>query len=449
MHSNRRRKMKIVDGIKHAFNAFLNRDPTKAMPSSGHHWAASHRPDRVRLSRGHERSIIASVYNRIAIDVSTVPIKHVRLNDKGIYKEDMNSQLNDILTVEANKDQTARAFMQDVVMTLCDEGCIAIVPVDTDKNPDITMAFDIYSLRVGKIVEWFPDEVRVDLFNDKTGMREQVTVPKKTTAIIENPLYSIMNEPNSTLQRLITKLNLLDAVDLQSSSGKLDIIIQLPYTIKSETRRDQAEKRRKDIEDQIFGSKYGIAYTDATEKITQLNRPAENQLMAQIEFLTKLLYSQLGLSEAVFNGTADEKEMLNYYNRTTEPILSAIVDEMRRKFLTKTARSQKQSIVYIRDPFKLVSVKDLSEMADKFTRNEILSSNEVRAIIGFEPSDQEGADELRNKNLNKPPEPQGDPNAEPEIEYVDEDGNPVNEDGTPIDSDEDQEDQEDQEEQEE
>lgn len=424
--------MRFVDRISHAWNAFLNKDPTVYGKSgnNGHMWSASRRPDRIRLSSAAERSIISSMYNRIAIDVVSVPIKHVRLNDKGRYMGVIEGPLNNVLTLEANKDQTAKSFMQDVVISLFDEGCVAIVPVDTDKSPDVTSAFDIYSLRVGRIVEWFPDSITVNLYNDQTGMRENVTVPKKTTAIVENPLYAIMNEPNSTLQRLITKLNMLDAVDNQSSAGKLDLIIQLPYVVKSEARKEQAEKRRKDIEDQLHNSKYGIAYTDGTERITQLNRPAENNLMAQIEYLTKLLYSQLGLSEAVFNGTANEKEMLNYHTRTVEPVLLAIVEEMRRKFLTKTARTQRQSIEAYRDHFRLIGVNELSELADKFTRNEILSSNEVRGIIGFAPSDDPEADKLRNKNLNKMPDPgQG---AEPEIEYVDENGNPVNEDGTPI-----------------
>lgn len=384
--------------IKHAWNAFLNRDPTNFDPY-GH--GSSRRPDRVRLTIGNERSIIASVYNRIAIDVSSITFKHVRLDQNERYVETISSYLNECLTIEANIDQTGRGFVQDLVMSMFDEGCVALVPVDTTINPSISGSYDIQSIRTGKILEWFPEHVRVRVYNERLGRQEEITLPKRTVGIIENPFYTVMNEYNSTLKRLIRKLNILDAIDEQSGSGKLDLIIQLPYVIKTPARKEQAETRRADIETQLSGSKYGIAYTDGTEKITQLNRPAENNLMAQIEYLTSMLYSQLGLTESVFNGTADEETTLNYYNRSIEPICTAIVDETRRKFLTKTARSQRQTIMFFRDSFKLVPVKELAEIADKFTRNEILSSNEVRSIIGFKPSDDPGADELRNKNLNR------------------------------------------------
>jgi hypothetical protein len=363
------------------------------------------RPDRVRLTVGNERSIIASIYNRITIDVSSMIIKHVRLDQNGRYIETINSGLNEALTTSANIDQTGRALIQDVVLSMFDEGCVAIVPVDTTINPNISGAFDIQTLRVGKILEWYPAHIRVRVYNEKTGQKEELTIQKSAVSIIENPLYTVMNEPNSTLKRLIRKLNILDAIDEQTGSGKLDLIIQLPYVIKSQARRDQAEARRQDIETQLSGSKYGIAYTDGTEKITQLNRPVENNLMTQITYLTSMLLSQLGITENLFNGTADEKEMLNYYNRTIEPILSSITEEMKRKFLTKTARTQNQSVVYFREPFKLVPVKDIAEIADKFTRNEILSSNEIRSVMGFKPSNDPGADELRNKNIPKEIEP--------------------------------------------
>lgn len=386
--------------LKHAWNAFFNKDPTNYYKNVGISY--TYRPDRPRLTRGNERSIVTSVYNRIALDASSITIQHVRLDKNNRFLSVIDSGLNNCLTVEANIDQTGRAFIQDIVMSMLDEGCVAIVPVDTTFNPEITGSYDILSMRTGKILEWYPSHVKVRVYNEKTGHKEDIILPKSTVGIVENPLYAVINEPNSTMQRLIRKLNLLDVVDEQSSSGKLDLIIQLPYVIKSEARRQQAEKRRQDIVDQLAGSKYGIAYTDATERITQLNRPVENNLMKQIEYLTSMLYSQLGITQSILDGTADEKTMLNYYNRTIEPILSAIVDEMKRKFLTKTARSQLQSILFFRDPFKLVPVNEISEIADKFTRNEIMTSNEIRQIVGMKPSDDPKADELRNKNLSQP-----------------------------------------------
>lgn len=386
--------------LKHAWNAFFSRDPTASYQDVGIGY--SYRPDRPRLTRGNERSIVTSVYNRIALDVASITIQHVRLDENNRFLSVINSGLNNCLTLEANIDQTGRAFIQDVVMSMFDEGCVAIVPVDTDKDPEKTGSYDIDTMRTGKILEWHPRHVKVRVYNDQTGRKEDIMLPKDVVAIIENPLYAVMNEPNSTLQRLIRKLNLLDVVDEQSSSGKLDLIIQLPYIVKSETRRQQAEQRRRDIESQLSGSKYGIAYTDGTERITQLNRPVENNLMKQIEYLTNLLYSQLGITQSILDGTADDKTMLNYQNRSLEPIISAIVDEMKRKFLTKTARSQLQSILFFRDPFKLVPVSDLAEIADKFTRNEIMTSNEIRQIVGMKPSSDPKADELRNKNLSEP-----------------------------------------------
>ena len=385
--------------LKHAFNAFMNRDPTYGKESIGPGY--SMRPDRSRLTRGNERSIVTSIYNRIAIDVAAININHCRVDENQRLVENIDSTLNTCLNLEANIDQTGRAFMQDVVMSLLDEGCVAIVPVETSIDPAVSSSYDIWSMRTGKILEWHPEHVRVRVYNEKTGCREDITIPKKTVAIVENPLYAVMNEPNSTMQRLIRKLNLLDAVDEQSGSGKLDMIIQLPYVIKTEARRKQADKRIKDIEDQLKGP-YGIAYTDGTEKIVQLNRPIENNLMKQIEYLTNMLYSQLGITQTVLDGTADEQTMLNYYSRTIEPIISAIVDEMKRKFLTKTARTQMQTIKFFRDPFRLVPVGNIAEIADKFTRNEILTSNEIRQIIGMKPSDDPKADQLINSNLNQP-----------------------------------------------
>lgn len=386
------------DRLQHAWNALTSRDPT---PPQNLGAVSYIRPDRVRYRTSNEQSLVMAVYNRIAIDVAALKIQHVRVNENGMYEESIESGLNYCLTQEANIDQDNRAFIQDVVMSLFDEGCVAIVPIETTINPKISGSYDILQLRTGKILEWYPDTVKVRVYNERTGRREDIFLSKKTIAIVENPLYAIMNETNSTLQRLIRKLNLLDAIDEQSGSGKLDLIIQLPYIIKTPQRKAQAEERRKDIEMQLAGSKYGIAYTDGTERITQLNRPAENNILAQIQYLTSMLYSQLGLTEAVFNGTADEATMLNYTNRTIDPIVTAIVNEMKRKFLTKTARTQRQSIVYFRNAFALVTATDLSNASDKFTRNEILSSNEIRAVLGYRPSKDPKADELRNKNLNQ------------------------------------------------
>lgn len=392
--------MGIRDRLQHAWNAFVYNDNNYVDPQNlgG---LSTFKPDRVHFSRGVERSIVTSVYNRLALDVSSIVIKHVRLDDNGRFKEEVDSGLQNCLNVEANIDQTGRAFLQDVVMSMLDEGCVAIVPVDTTINPAKSGSYEINTMRTGKILEWYPAHVRVRVYNDRKGIHEELTLPKSSVAIIENPLYAVINEPNSTMQRLIRKLNLLDVVDEQTSSGKLDLIIQLPYVIKSEARRKQAEERRKDIEMQLSGSKYGIAYTDGTERITQLNRPAENNLMKQVEYLTSMLYGQLGLTQGIMDGSADDKTMLNYYNRTIEPILAAIVDEIKRKFLTKTARSQKQTVMYFRDPFKLTPVLDLAEIADKFTRNEIMTSNEIRQLVGMKPADDPSADELRNKNLNQ------------------------------------------------
>ena len=388
--------------FKHAWNTFFNRDPTDDFKDVTISY--SYRPDRLRLTKGNERSIATSIFNRIALDVSSINIQHCKLDENGRYISPINSKLNNCLTLEANKDQTSRAFIQDVVMSMFDEGCVAIVPVDTTANPSITDSYDIYSMRTGKILEWYPDQVKVRVYNDRTGKKEDIKLPKSTVAIIENPLYAVMNEPNSIMQRLIRKLNLLDAIDEQSGSGKLDLIIQLPYTIRSEARRKEAEKRRKDIEMQLANSKYGIAYADATEHITQLNRSVENNLMKQIEYLTEMAYSQLGITQTILDGTADEKTMLNYNNRTVEPIISAIVDGMKRTFLSKTARSQLQSILFFNDPFKLVPISQIAEVADKFTRNEILTSNEIRQIIGMKPSDDPKADQLINSNISQPNE---------------------------------------------
>ena len=385
--------------LKHAWNAFLNRDPTNNFSGGGTSYF--YRPDRPRFTRGNERSIVTAVYNRIALDVSAINIQHVRLDENNRFKETIESGLNTCLTLDANIDQTGRAFIQDVVMSMLDEGCVAIIPVETDIDPKVSDSYKILSMRTGKIISWFSDKVRVQVYNETTCRKEEIVVPKRTVAIVENPLYAVINEPNSTMQRLIRKLNLLDAVDEQSGSGKLDMIIQLPYVIKTEARRKQADKRIKDIEDQLKGP-YGIAYTDGTEKIVQLNRPIENNLMKQIEYLTNMLYSQLGITQTVLDGTADEQTMLNYYSRTIEPIISAIVDEMKRKFLTKTARTQMQTIKFFRDPFRLVPVGNIAEIADKFTRNEILTSNEIRQIIGMKPSDDPKADQLINSNLNQP-----------------------------------------------
>jgi hypothetical protein len=392
-------EMSFGSRLKHAWNAFTG---NVQMNYRDLGMSYSYRADRPRMSRGNERSIVTSVYNRIALDVAALNIQHVRLDENGRFLSVIDDGLNNCLTLEANVDQTARSFVQDVVISMFDEGSVAIVPVDTTTDPNASGSYDIQSLRVGQILDWYPQHIRARVYNEQTGRKEDVVVPKSAVAIIENPLYAVINEPNSTMQRLIRKLNLLDVIDEQSGSGKLDLIIQLPYVIKTEARRQQAENRRKDIENQLSGSKYGIAYTDGTEHITQLNRSVNNNLMSQIEYLTSMLYSQLGITQSILDGTADEKTMLNYNNRTIEPIISAIVDEMKRKFLTKTARSQHQSISFFRDPFKLVPVNDIAEIADKFTRNEIMTSNEIRQVVGMKPSEDPRADELRNKNLSAP-----------------------------------------------
>lgn len=397
-------ELNIGARLKHAWNAFTNRDPTYYQRSLGAGYSV--RPDRPRLSRGNEKSIVTSIFNRIALDVSAVTIKHCRIDSNGRYIEDIDSDLNNCLNLEANIDQTSRAFIQDIVMSLLDEGCVAVVPVDTSIDPGITDSYKIQTMRTGKIIEWYPSHVKIRLYNDRTGEKEDIILPKKQVAIIENPLYAVINEHNSTMQRLIRKLSLLDATDEQTASGKLDLIIQLPYVVKTPARREQANLRRKDIEEQLAGSKYGIAYTDGTEKITQLNRSLENNLLKQIEYLTEIVYSQLGITQEVLNGTADEKTMLNYNNRTVEPFVASIVDEMRRKFLTKTARSQGQTITYFRDTFRLVPINDIAEIADKFTRNEIMTSNEIRQIVGMKPADDPKADELVNSNITQPEQEQ-------------------------------------------
>jgi hypothetical protein len=392
-------EMSFGSRLKHAWNAFTG---NVQMNYRDLGMSYSYRADRPRMSRGNERSIVTSVYNRIALDVAALNVQHVRLDENGRFLSVIDDGLNNCLTLEANVDQTARSFVQDVVISMFDEGSVAIVSVDTTTDPNVSGSYDIQSLRVGQILDWYPQYIRARVYNEQTGRKEDIVVPKSAVAIIENPLYAVINEPNSTMQRLIRKLNLLDVIDEQSGSGKLDLIIQLPYVIKTEARRQQAENRRKDIESQLSGSKYGIAYTDGTEHITQLNRSVNNNLMSQIEYLTSMLYSQLGITQSILDGTADEKTMLNYNNRTIEPIISAIVDEMKRKFLTKTARSQGQSISFFRDPFKLVPVNEIAEIADKFTRNEIMTSNEIRQVVGMKPSDDPRADELRNKNLSEP-----------------------------------------------
>lgn len=393
-------EMSITDRMKHAFNAFMNRDPT-AYYNRNLGSSYSIRPDRPRLSRGNERSIITAIFNRIAMDVAAIDIMHCKLDENNRFVEKIDSGLNNCLNLEANIDQSGRAFIQDAVMSMLDEGVVALVPVDTDRNPAITDSYDILTMRTGKILEWYPAHVKVRLYNDRTGEKEDLMLAKRDVAIIENPLFAIVNEPNSTMQRLMRKLSLLDVTDEQTASGKLDLIIQLPYVVKSEARREQANQRRKDIEQQLAEGKYGIAYTDGTEKITQLNRSVENNLMKQVEYLTNMVYSQIGITQAVLDGTADEKTMLNYNNRTIEPIVSAIVDELKRKFLTKTARTQLQSVSFFRDPFKLVPVNDIAEIADKFTRNEIMTSNEIRQIVGMKPSDDPKADQLVNSNISQ------------------------------------------------
>lgn len=387
--------------LKHAWNAFKSRDPTQEFvgPSEFYQYGSTFRPDRVRLRYSIEKTLMTSIINRIAMDVAAIPIRHVRTDENGNFASIIDDSLDYVFNVEANKDQTGRAFIQDVIMSMCDEGCVAIVPVDTTLDPRMSGSYEIQSLRVGKIIQWYPDDIRVSLYNDTRGLKEEITVPKKMTAIIENPLYAVMNEQNSTLQRLVRKLNILDTIDEQAASAKLNLLIQLPYTIKSEARKNQAEKRRSDIETQLTQSKYGIAYTDATEKVTQLNRSIENDMLSQIEYLTKLFFNQLGISEGVFYGTASDSEMENYYNRTIEPIISTITDECSRKFITKTGRSQGQDLMFFRDPFKLIPITEIAEITDKLTRNEVLTSNEIRAKIGFQPSDDPKANELRNSNI--------------------------------------------------
>lgn len=406
-------EMSLGARLKHAWNVFTANEFVKPRWDIGPSY--HYRPDRPIFSRGNERSIITSVYNRIALDVAAITIQHVRLDDEGRFTSVMNTSLNSCLSLEANLDQTGRAFIQDIVQSMLDEGCVSIVPVDTDDDPE-EGSWKIETMRTGKILEWYPQHVKVRIYNEQTGKKEDVLVPKRTVAIVENPFYTVMNEPNSTMQRLIRKLNILDAIDEQSGSGKLNLIIQLPYVIKTEARRQQAEKRRKDIEEQLSGSKYGVAYTDGTERVVQLNRPVDNNLMSQIEYLTSMLYSQLGLTQSIMDGSADDKTMLNYLTRTVEPILSAIVDEMKRKFLSKTARSQKQSILFFRDPFKLVPVGEIAEIADKMTRNEIMTSNEIRQKIGMTPSKDPNADKLRNSNLSAPKEESTEQNISKEDE---------------------------------
>ena len=405
--------MDLITRIQRGWNAFRNRDPTTDYRDYGESYY--YRPDRPMFTKGNERSIATSVYNRIALDASSIMIQHVRLDENSRFSSVINSGLNNCLHLDANLDQTGRAFLHDVVMPMLDEGCVALVPVITDVNPDDTSSYEILSMRTGRIIEWRPAHVKVRAYNELTGRKEDLILPKSTVAIVENPLYAVINEPNSTMQRLIRKLSLLDVTDEQTASGKLDLIIQLPYVIKAPARQQQAEDRRKAIEMQLASSKYGIAYTDGTERITQLNRPAENNLMKQIEYLTNLLYSQLGITQTIMDGTADDKTMLNYYSRTIEPIVSAIVDELKRKFLTKTARSQGQSIMFFRDPFKLVPVNDLAELADKFTRNEIMTSNEIRQIVGMKPSDDPKADELKNSNISESKQ-----EAQEQLDVVDE-----------------------------
>jgi len=405
MLSRKEDKMRIKDRLQHAWNAFTNKDPTQDYKYTGE-YSSSYRPDRPRLSRGNERSIATSVLNRIAMDCAAINVSHAKIDQNGRFLNNVNSGLNNCLTVEANKDQTGRSFIQDIVLSMLDEGCVAIVPVDTSLNPNENNV-DILTMRTGKIKEWYPDKVLVELYNDQKGINEEIKLSKSTIGIVENPLYAVINEPNSTLQRLIHKLVLLDDNDNKSSSGKLDMIIQLPYVIKTEARRREADKRKKDLEEQLEGSKYGIGYIDGTEKVTQLNRPVENNLMTQIEYLTSMLYSQLGITTGVLDGTANDMTMLNYYNRTIEPILSAVCDEMKRKFLTKTARTQGQSVLYLRDPFKLLPLNNLADIADKFTRNEILTANEIRQGMGIQPSNDPKADKLQNSNMPQQTEQNG------------------------------------------
>ena len=407
--------MEIGSRLKHAWNAFFNKDPTSYQYFG--ETGSYNRPDRVRLTGGNERSIITSIFNRISIDIANIDIKHCDVDDEGRFLAERKSGLNNCLTTEANLDQTGSAFIQDIVMSMLDEGVVAIVPIDTNINPDYSSGYDITSMRTGKILEWYPTKVRVRVYNDRTGRREEVILPKKIVAIVENPLYAIINEPNSTVQRLKRKLALLDITDEQTASNKLDLIIQLPYLVKTETRKKQAKERMSEIENQLAGSKYGIAYTDGTEKITQLNRSLENNLLKQVEYLTNMLYSQLGITQSILDGTADERTMLNYYNRTIKPIINAIVDEMKRKFLSKTARTQGQSIKYFRDPFELVSMSDIAQIGDSFTRNEILTSNEIRQGLGFKPSSNPRADELVNSNIAAVNNGYSDPNYSQDDDY--------------------------------
>ena len=408
---------KFTDWLKHSWNVFTSRDPTEEI-KMGFESASMYRPDTVRYRRGGDRTITTAIYNRIAIDAAAIDMKHVKLDENGRYKEDMDSSLNDILTVEANLDQTSRAFIQDAVHVMLENGHVALVITDANIDPTKSEAYQIKELRAGIVTQWFPKHVKVNIYDENTGKHREVVLPKRNVAIVQNPLYAVMNEPNSTLQRLIRKLNLLDVVDEQAGSGKLDLIIQLPYVIKTEARKKQAENRRKDIEMQLAGSKYGIAYTDGTERITQLNRPAENNLLKTIEYLTDMLYGQLGITAEVINGTADEKTMLNYHNRTIEPILSAVVLEMRRKFLSKTARSQHQSIMFFRDPFRLVPVQEIAEISDKLTRNEIATPNEIRSVIGWKPAEDKNADQLRNRNISQSAEEIAAQNGETPVSEV-------------------------------
>jgi len=414
----------IGSRIKNAWNAFRNKNEItnyRVRTDNGYYT----RPDRVRLTGGRERSILTAVLNRIAMDVAAIDVVHCKIDENGRFVNKVDSHLNDCLSTESNLDQTPRAFMQDAVMSMFDEGSVALVPVDTTVNPDNSGSFDVLTMRTGKVIEWYPNDVKVRVYNENRGRREDILINKRNVCLIENPLYAVMNEPNSTLQRLIRKLTLLDAVDEITSSGKLDLIIQLPYVIKSEARRKQADERMAEIERQLNGTKYGIAYADGTEKIIQLNRPVENQLMKQVEYLTSMLYSQLGITQAIMDGTADEKAMLNYHNRTIEPILSAITDEMKRKFLTKTARTQGQSIEYFRDPFKLVPVEQIAEIADKFTRNEIMTANEIRSIVGYKPSKDPKADKLVNSNIRQPGENQNTQNADNNFDVLPEENSDV------------------------
>ena len=406
--------MNPLTRLKHAWNLFTYEENPKRRSSTGVSYYSN--PNRVRFSRGNERTIVTSVYNRIALDAAAIEIRHVKMDENNRFVDYIDSGLDNCLSVEANIDQTSRSFIQDIVSSMLDEGCVAVVPIETTLDPNVTNSYDIKTMRVGKITQWYPDRVTVSLYNDLTGTREEVTIQKRQVAIIENPLYSVMNEPNSTMQRLIKKLSLMDSADEEIASGNLDLIIQLPYAVKTEAKRNLAEARRKEVEEQLNGARYGVAYIDGTEHVTQLNRPVENNLMKQVEYLTAQLYAQLGLTQTIMDGSADENTMNNYYNRTIEPILSAIVDEFNRKFLTKTARTQKQSVMFFRDPFKLIPVSQISEFADKFTRNEIMTSNEIRQLVGFKPSDDPGADELRNKNLSQSNQEIANQNKEPEGE---------------------------------